>query len=153
MKMFRYVGLLAGLTACQALPERASTQPQAAYPLSWLEGCWETQNGTRERWQGEGPDILFGSSVTFQDEDIVFFEQTRIELKGDAYVFSAYPRGIGPSDFAEQTRGETMISFANREHDYPQKITYQRLSDGRLEAVISLMDGTMPNSWRFAACS
>ncbi|MCI4645370.1 MAG: DUF6265 family protein [Hyphomonadaceae bacterium] len=120
-------------------------------PLAWLEGCWITEDGSyREVWQRGGKNLLFGFATMSQDGEVVFFEQTRIELETPA--FYAYPAGVGPSPFPMVSMSEGEVVFLNPAHDYPQRIRYARESDA-LVAVISLADETRQNSWHFAHCS
>ena len=80
----------------------------------------------------------------------MFFEQMRID-PGETPTFNAYPRGDGPSPFQATELSEGAVTFANAEHDYPQKIRYWRDGD-KLRATISLFDGNQANAFAFDAC-
>ena len=143
--------LLALIASANALLPTATAADDAA--LDWLVGCWRNESGdTTERWTAPAPGLLFGSSVTVAEGKVVFFEFMQIEPGDSGYVFSAYPRGIGPNPFPSEAVGEQRISFANAEHDYPQRITYWR-EGARLNATISAMDGSQPNSWSYQRCA
>jgi|GEM_PF-279270 len=132
--------------------EPASLISQTDMPLGWLSGCWQTEDGTvTERWTAEENGYLFGSALTEKDGQIVFFEQMRIEPGSSGSVFNAYPRGQGPSAFPAIKQDEHSITFANAEHDYPQKITYTREGD-HLTGIIALMDGSNSNQWDYIKC-
>ena len=119
-------------------------------PLAWLAGCW-TDGETVERWTLAEGGYLFGGSVVKRDGEVVFFEQMRIEPADSGPVFNAYPKGSGPSAFPLREQGDRSITFANGDHDYPQRITYAR--DGReLIATISLLDGGNETGWRYRRC-
>lgn len=139
------------ITACAVSPEPVHKAPDVEPPaFSWLEGCWITEDGSyREVWQRGGSGLLFGFATMSQDGEVVFFEQTRIELDDPALY--AYPAGNGPSPFPLESSGDSEAVFANSEHDYPQRIHYAREGPG-LVATISLADGSRPNHWTFEPC-
>jgi len=173
MRNFKYFGLavltLAMLVGCGAsVPETAAPDHQdvlaikndtsqvPAHELAWMAGCWQSTNGvTREYWAPTLATHMFGHSVTVGDGQVQFFEHMRIEMHGGAdgntYVFSAYPNGEGPSNFASTEIGSQTITFANAEHDYPQRIIYKRDGD-TLSASISLIGGDKRNDWVFEQC-
>jgi len=128
-----------------------AAEMQGAADLSWFEGCWETESGnTREVWQAEGDDLLFGYNVVLKNGDVGFFEQLRLEHSG-FWVFSAYPRGIGPATFSLAENSTRPATFTNSEHDFPQRLHYER-QDDRLIAVASLIDGSNAQTWSFNPC-
>ena len=120
-------------------------------PAGLLEGCWETEGGTREVWQRAPDGWLFGYNVALQEGRISFFEQLRVERSGEDWVYVALPRGRQGTVFTlvKDTAGE--VSFANPDHDYPQLITYRVHGDG-LEAEIALIDGTEARTWQYGPC-
>lgn len=120
--------------------------------LNWLTGCWQSEDGvTREIWSGSEDGYYFGYNVVLKDGHAVFFEQMRID-PAPLPVFNAYPTGNGPFPFAATTLSETSVTFANPDHDFPQKIKYWREEDV-LRATISRMDGSSPGEFRFIACA
>ena len=134
------------LTSCVSASEAGQD-----HPLSWMSGCWENADGDyREIWSAPDHGYLFGYALSLQGEDVIFFEQSRID-PGARYTFNAYPAGKGPSPFPEIERGKTYIVFANPEHDYPQRIRYAREGD-RMSAEISLLDGSKGQGFAFHQC-
>lgn len=119
-------------------------------PLTWLSGCWTTEDAALvEQWVFEG-GYLFGHAVSYAGGNAVFFEQMRIETTGTP-TFYAYPAGEGPFAFPATSQTDTTIVFANADHDFPQRITYQRLDDG-VQASISLSDGSNATHFSFMPC-
>lgn len=119
--------------------------------LDWLTGCWQTASGEiREVWSASEDGYYFGYSVVLQEKQVVFFEQMRIE-PGAFPVFNAYPSGVGPSAFPGSERTTSSITFANPEHDYPQKIRYARDADN-LNAVISRADDSAQRHFDYRPC-
>ena len=120
--------------------------------LDWLSGCWQSEDGrAREVWSGSESGYYFGYALTLADGNGVFFEHMRID-PGPAPVFNAYPAGQGPSAFPALDMSDASITFANPEHDYPQKIRYF-LEGDELKATISLMDGTRSGQFEYARCT
>lgn len=147
--MIRFVWSLALLAGCTSVSAADEPDHQA---LHWLTGCWQSESGgTREVWSLSEGGYYFGYSVVMQNGQVVFFEQMRIDPARPP-VFNAYPAGSGPSAFPAIEMGDQTITFANANHDYPQKIRYWR--DGEaLRAKISLIDDGQPGTFDFVACS
>ena len=118
----------------------ASGAAHADSGLSWLSGCWRSDdNSYRETWTRPDSGFLFGYAFAYTDGQISFFEQSRIE-GGERAKFSAYPNGFGPTEFLEESRGRNAIVFINPSNDYPQRIAYER-SGRRMTATVSLLNG------------
>ncbi|MEM7327963.1 MAG: DUF6265 family protein [Pseudomonadota bacterium] len=142
------LGLIA-LSACTTISHAEEADPNR---LDWFTGCWHSADGsTREIWSESEDGYYFGYSVVLKDSHVVFFEQMRID-PAPMPVFNAYPRGQGPSAFPAVEMTETSITFANPAHDFPQKIKYMRDGD-RLNAVISLIDGSSPGHFHYVRCA
>lgn len=130
----------------------AFAQSEDAVALDWLSGCWQSAEGnTREVWSESEDGLLFGYSVVFNEGQVVFFEQMRID-PGAVPVFNAYPRGQGPSAFPAIDTSEHTVTFANPEHDFPQKIRYERAGES-LRAVISKIDDSSQGHFDFVSCA
>lgn len=122
-------------------------------PLGWLQGCWQTEDGTEETWaQSIQGDQLFGYSVTSNKGQRVFFEQLRIDFRENHATLSAYPRGVGPTPFEATLTGQYSVEFINADNDYPQRIRYAFVNEG-LEASIALLDNTRLVTWNYHRCN
>lgn len=142
--------------ACAACAPLASPSIQTTAgedALSWLAGCWATEDQTvEETWTGaKGGAHLFGFSVTTNSGQATFFEQLRIDVESDIHVLNAYPKGVGPTRFEQDRTGTQLVSFINAEHDYPQRITYERIG-AELRATISNLDDSNANRWSYWPC-
>ena len=105
---------------------------------------------TREVWSASEDGYYFGYNVVLKDGHAIFFEQMRID-PAPLPVFNAYPSGEGPFPFAAVELSEVSVTFANPEHDFPQKIKYWR--DGEtLHAVISHRDDSSAAEFSFTPC-
>lgn len=140
------IALSLGLAACASTPA-ASAQES----LDWMTGCWRTDDRSyKEVWTKEEHGYLFGYALNLEGQTATYFEQTRIDL-GRPAVFNAYPGGFGPSQFTEESRARNVITFVNPDHDFPQRITYQR--DGRrMTATIARMNGDRAVTYSFRRC-
>ncbi|MEM9055167.1 MAG: DUF6265 family protein [Pseudomonadota bacterium] len=146
--MMRSLSCFLMLSACATVTVADVTEEA---PLGWLTGCWQSEDGSvREAWSVSEGGYLFGYAVTYSEGQPVFFEQMRID-PGEPPVFSAYPRGEGPSPFPATETGAQTITFANPAHDYPQKVKYWRVED-ELRATISLIDDSNAGQFSYAPC-
>ncbi|MEO1662363.1 MAG: DUF6265 family protein [Pseudomonadota bacterium] len=146
--MVRGMFALFVLSACTL---SAPAQDEAATPLDWLTGCWQNDTGDiREIWSVPEGGYYFGYAVSLKAGAVGFFEQMRIE-PGASPTFYAYPAGNGPSAFPAIEQTSDRITFANPEHDYPQKIAYWRDGD-LLKARISKLDDTSQGEFSYERC-
>lgn len=108
--------------------------------LSWIAGCWqgEMRGGakTQEQWMKPEGDSMLGMSRTVVNGKTPFFEFLQIKREGDDLVYIARPQGKDPTPFKLVKLNDNAAIFENLEHDFPQRIVYQRQIDGSLFAVI-----------------
>ena len=94
--------------------------------------------------------LMLGASREGADEKLKSWEQMRIELGANGKLtFFGSPGGRPAVAFEARTASATSIEFTNAAHDYPQRIRYE-LKDGRLNAEISLLDGTKAVQWSYS---
>ena len=124
------------------------------HDLDWLVGCWMTPDGSaQEVWVADSESGLNGFSVSVADNKVSFYETLTIR-PGDngTLVYTAHPSGQASTSFTARELTESSVLFVNPDHDYPQQIRYARASD-RLQATISLLDGSRPVSFDKVACN
>ena len=107
----------------------------------WLTGEWIQQRA--DRWAEEVWTLRRGESQ-------LGWEVLRLVRAADGTLtLHVAPEGGEPTMFALVEQGVRDISFANPDHDYPQRIRYWR--EGRLlMAETSKMDGSETQSWTYA---
>lgn len=116
-------------------------------PLSWLEGCWRANVGTREfdeRWMAPRDNAMTGSSQTQIEGKTLSHEDLRLDARPEGVFYAITPSGRKEMTFrlVEQTldrsdgRSDEIFVFADPANDFPQKITYRRASQGWLYAMI-----------------
>jgi hypothetical protein len=119
---------------------------------AFLTGCWERVEGqswTQECWMEPRGGLMLGAGREGTGETIKTWEQTTIEQAADgAITFYASPRGQGRTAFKLEYASASEVRFTNAANDYPQRIRYA-LKDGKIEAEISLLDGSKPTRWTY----
>ena len=91
-----------------------------------FESWWQTASG---KWKGIG--------VTIQEGDTVFVEKLKLEAsEGKLYYVAEVDHNDEPTYFKIDLLKENRLICVNPQHDFPQKIEYQR-KGSELIAVIS----------------
>jgi hypothetical protein len=130
----------------------AAAAAQAPALPAFMTGCWDMVDGehwTQECWMEPKAGMMLGASRAGKGDDLDSWEQLRIEQFPDGKVtFYASPEGRDWLPFQARTVSATAVEFVNAEHDFPQRIRYE-LKGGRLEAEISLIDGSKPVRWTY----
>lgn len=133
--MIRSVTLFAAAVAL-ALPLHAAGSP--VDDLDWIAGTWAGKSGEiaqEEHWTRPGGGLILGVHRDLFGNGRVFFEFLRIEQRGEDVFYVAMPRGEGATSFQlVELEGQRAV-FENPEHDFPQRIIYEREGD-RLTATI-----------------
>lgn len=118
----------------------------------WLTGEWQQERADRwseEVWTLPRGGTMIGVGRTGRGESLRSWEVLRIIRAADgSLALHAAPDGGPATIFPAIEQGIRDISFANPDHDYPQRIRYRR--EGRLlMAETSKMDGTKIQSWTY----
>lgn len=106
--------------------------------LAWLAGCWAETTPSRqtlECWTDPQGGLLLGihrDVVRRDSAERASFEYLRIEDSGQGPVYQASPGGRGPTPFRLTESSENSAVFENPDHDFPRRIVYRLLDDGRL---------------------
>ena len=126
----------------------AQAQPMPAF----MAGCWDLVEGerwTQECWMEPKAGLMLGASREGSGVKLKSWEQMRVQLSPSGkLVLLASPEGRAAVPFEARMVGPNAIGFINAEHDYPQRIHYE-LKGGKLEAEISLIDGSKPIRWTY----
>ncbi len=138
--------------SAQAHAQSPAAAPAAAAPagdvnavasLEWLNGCWAgnvNQRDFREQWSPLRGDVLLGVGSTVYQGKAQSYEYLRIERRPDGVYYVALPSGQKEDAFrlASITTDDkdTLFTFSNPEHDFPQTIIYRRATEGWLYAHV-----------------
>ena len=134
------------------LPVGARQTPTPFDKLAWIAGCWQGQMGsgkTQEQWMKPEGDSMLGMSRTVVNGRTPFFEFLQIKRDGEDLVYVARPQGKEPTPFKLVKLNESVAIFENLQHDFPQRIAYQRQIDGSLIAAIEGEDKGKPKHVEF----
>lgn len=120
--------------------ENASSS--AEFDLDILVGKWEDiskQNAQFEEWQWDDDGGLVGQGFVMAESDTVFIENLTIrEIKGQlTYVARVSNQNENvPVHFKLFADEGNRLIFENRQHDFPQRIIYEVVSDDEMTAYI-----------------
>ena len=137
-------GLAVGSTAAPAgeqAARQAAAQPASRLAqLAFMAGSWvggEQGVITEEHWTAPGGGLMLGIHRDVFPNGRSFFEVLRIEESDGAVVYLASPKGrCPPTAFPLKSADGRRAVFENLEHDWPTRIAYELLPDGRLEARV-----------------
>jgi len=121
---------------------RLPASPPAIDDLSWLAGDWRGKVGGKEmeaHYTGmDGGQILSATKYS-EDGKPAGFEFERFEQRGDTLVVTPFPEGMSSVSFplAEYDGKAKRAVFENLAHDFPTRISYQRVSRNRLVILVS----------------
>jgi len=111
--------------------------------LAWLDGCWTgtvNQRDFREQWSPMRGGVLLGFGSTVYQGKLQSYEYLRIESRPDGVYYVAIPSGQKEDAFKlvsiTTDEKDTIFTFANPDHDFPQRIIYRRGTEGWLYATI-----------------
>lgn len=130
------------------LAAAAVAQPMPAF----MAGCWHSIDGeawAQECWMEPKAGLMLGAGREGQGDTLKAWEQMRIVQGRDGkLVLFASPKGRAAVPFEARTVSASAVEFVNAAHDYPQRISFNTNGE-KLEAEISLLDGSKPMRWRY----
>jgi hypothetical protein len=145
--MRRFLIALASLGLAAAAPEAATIED-----FAWMSGRWESVSGDRwveEIWSAPRGGTIFAISRTGRGDSLREYEFLRLQRGEDGRLaYMASPNGRAAIVFPLVELSGTSATFANPDHDFPQRIRYERDGDV-MRATISAADGSNATSWTF----
>lgn len=112
---------------------------QSNFP-TFLEGTWKMENrDVYEKWELLEDGSLSGISYRLTDGEQAITEYLEIRKKGEQITYTATVptqnegKGI---EFVLHKPDSLTYSFENPEHDFPQKIIYQKVSDTEIHVSV-----------------
>ncbi|QGZ93279.1 DUF6265 family protein [Terricaulis silvestris] len=145
MRILAAIGFALGLSACGV-----SAQGAASTSPDWISGYWLScvdGRETAESWIGAGTGTLLGANSSGGG-----FEFLRIAANEDGGLsYYSMPNGASPpTAFAMTSYADQRVVFENPQHDFPQRIVYERDGDVMVARIEGPMDGrTESMEWRF----
>ena len=116
--------------------------PSSIRDLAWLEGTWQGKIGERDfeaRYSGaDGGQVLSASKYT-KEGVAAGFEFERFEELDGTLVLTPFPEGKSSVTFklAELEPTSRRAVFENLAHDFPTRLSYQRVADNKLTILVS----------------
>lgn len=142
MRVMLFSAFLLFFASPNSPPPRIPASPPTLRDLSWLEGTWHGDVSGRDfeaHYTGpDGGQILSASKYTKEGQP-AGFEFERFEQRGDTLVLTPYPEGNSSVSFpvAEYDSRKRRVVFENLGHDFPTRISYQRVAKDRLTILVS----------------
>jgi hypothetical protein len=129
--------LLLGLLA-------AGAQTRLIDRAAFMHGCWERRAGNRqveEQWMRPSGGTMLGMSRTVRGDTVVEYEFVRLFERDGALIYAAQPSGQPAAEFKSTEIMEGAITFANPQHDFPQRVMYRLVGDSLHARVEGSMNG------------
>jgi len=136
----RIVVVVAAAMCAGVAPSDAKAQSKAAVEqVSWLAGCWELNTPPRlveEHWLAPRGGTMIGSGRTVRDGKTIEHEFIVLREQDGRLAYEAHPSGQQPAVFLSRTLDADRVVFENLEHDFPQRVAYERRGADQLLAWI-----------------
>ena len=107
--------------------------------LKLFPGKWKMETDKSkiyEEWQVVNQNELIGKSYSVDNGVEAISEILYLKKFGDQWAYVAVPEGQNISLFALVKYTSKKLIFENKEHDFPQQISYEFHKDGKLTAAI-----------------
>lgn len=136
----KFLFVVFGIIILSAWTKKQTSNIQKA---QWLIGTWENKNqkgSIYETWSQTNNNEYSGKSYIVKEKDTIVFENIRLVQNQDGLfyipIFKNQNDGL-PIRFAIKTISDTQLVFENKEHDFPQIISYTKIGVDSLIAEIS----------------
>ena len=109
--------------------------------VGWLQGCWALESAQRtveEHWMAPRGGSMVGVGRTIRDGKLVEYELIVLREQEGRVAYHAHPSGQPSAVFMSTSISGSGAVFENPEHDFPQKVGYQRNGD----ALTAWIEGT-----------
>ncbi len=130
---------LVTIALCLASVAGSSAQPTAVQRLAFLQGCWEAptpQGQVEEQWMSPRGDNMLGLSRTVKDGHLREYEFVIVRERAGQLTYDARPMGQSGGVFTSVLLEDGRAVFENPQHDFPQRIGYERQGADALLAWI-----------------
>jgi Domain of unknown function (DUF6265) len=126
--------------------------------IAWLQGCWQSVSGDRvveEQWTAPRAGSMLGTGRTVRGDTLVEYEFVVVRERGERLVYLAHPSGQPSAEFVSTTASPSEVVFENAQHDFPQRVGYQRQGTDLAAWIEGTRDGQTRRidfHYRRAAC-
>lgn len=121
----------------------------------WLLGKWETKTDfgvLSENWEKLNDSTFNAKSCFLKEKDTIHNESITLQQTGENFSYTTTINGQNndkPIRFEVISDNENELVFENLKNDYPQKISYKKISNDSIVTVISGMQLGKPSSERY----
>ncbi len=150
--MFKKITLILLLLAFISCKKENTMTKEKIKLAEWLLGKWEnnTANGKlSESWEKVNDSLFQAQSYFIKDTDTLHFETISLEQKGEDLHYNSTIKGQNNDkliSFKLKVETESQLIFENPKQDYPQKITYNKITNDSIQIVISGIQKGKPSS-------
>ena len=112
--------------------------------VAWLTGCWELtspQRVVQEQWTKPAGQTMLGVGRTIRDGKTIEHEFVVINVRDGRLAYEAHPSGQAPATFLSKQLTATSVVFENPDHDFPQRVGYERRGDSLLAWIEGSQNG------------
>lgn len=133
-----------GVTHASGTSEATPQQSGPLHALTFMTGCWRGQFGggqagpgtIEEYYSTPTSNMIIGVTRFVRGGRTVDFEFTRIMASDSGVTLMPQPRGRPPTPFRMTSSDSMSAVWENPAHDFPQKISYRRISTDSIVAAI-----------------
>ena len=147
MRVWQPMGALF-VAAAILLPGKDSSAKTGLEQARWLAGCWELTRGNRtglEMWMPPAGGIMLGASRTVAGGKVVEWERLQLAEQDGHLVYTSLPSGQTEASFTSTVVTDSSFTVENLQHDFPQRIRYQRRGS---DSLIARIEGPQGGSTR-----
>lgn len=97
--------------------------------MAWMSGCWQGRQGNaviEEIWSRPSGGSMLGLGRTVRGNRTVSFEFMQFREENGSLVFQPQPGGGPRVSFPLKDAFGGKATFENLQHDFPQRVTYER---------------------------
>jgi hypothetical protein len=126
-------------TPAEKLAQKSTPSGATLGNLAWLAGCWEGRQGEasiEEIWSKPAGGSMLGLGRTVKGGKTTSFEFMQFREENGSLVFLPQPQGGTRTSFPLKDFFGEKLTFENKEHDFPQRVIYERKGPGSLLAAI-----------------
>ena len=109
-----------------------------------------------EYWMAPRGTSMLGMGRTVRDDKLVDHELVVLREEGDGLAYEAHPPGQATATFLSREVTTARVVFENLQHDFPQRIGYERSGDRLLAWIEGPRDGKVRRiefAYRRATCA
>lgn len=114
--------------------------------VAWLQGCWTLTSGDRvveEQWMGPRGGSMVGVGRTTRGDQLIEYELVLLREQGERLAYEAHPSGQPAATFLSTTVTTSSVVFENLQHDFPQRVAYERKGDDLLAWIEGTRNGQL----------